>query len=47
MLVASATTLSVEVQQALDSLRVIGNNAVHFAKLPAKAVWAIQKRDGS
>ncbi|HEX3040803.1 MAG TPA: DUF4145 domain-containing protein [Solirubrobacterales bacterium] len=76
--------LSVEVQQALDSLRVIGNNAVHpgemdltddtetasalfellnfivedrisqpkkreeiFAKLPAKAVAAIQRRDGS
>jgi len=76
--------LSIEVQQALDSLRVIGNNAVHpgemdltddpgtatalfellnfivddriaqpkkraeiFAKLPAKAVAAIQKRDGS
>lgn len=76
--------LSVEVQQALDSLRVIGNNAVHpgemdltddpetaaalfellnfivddrisqpkkraeiFAKLPTKAVAAIEKRDGS
>jgi Domain of unknown function (DUF4145) len=76
--------LSVEVQRALDTLRVIGNNAVHpgemdltddtetatalfellnfivddrisqpkkraeiFAKLPTKAVAAIEKRDGS
>lgn len=76
--------LSVEVQQALDTLRVIGNNAVHpgemdltddtetasalfellnfivddrisqpkrrqaiFAKLPTKAVAAIEKRDGA